>query len=499
MKPYHFNYSPKIKYLIRKKKLKKTQSLKHKYPKNRIYIHKRYQNKTIEKNKVNNIHTYDYLLDEILDKDYEHIYYFYKIKHWYSNLKPTSKVLSVLIILIMITISIILYQIYDLYHSPSIQWNTEKIEYGDTSYIPYSIKNASVIEDETIDPFQIGKQNISISYMKDGEVIKESHDFIVEDTLKPQIECNEDVIVTTLGQDLDLEKLNISCNDPVDGPTSFWITKVNINKFGYQKGEIVTTDNHGNISKKSIDVLVKGFCSSETFDKYFQQKQDLKSKYEEKKKQEEEEKRRLQEEKERLELISRLGLNNLSESVLKWALEVHKINQEIWDTQYDALVLSVMQVESNGESCDLLQSSEANGGTAAGTGCGVYPNQQTALREGIEILKQSILQANVINSQDYERIAYGLQGYNFGPKYFSEYDHYTYDNSIEFSEKMKKELGWDTYGVPGYPKYVFSYLNPNYVFIDEEENIDDEENSDQDISDPIPPLVDENLNKIEME
>lgn len=177
-----------------------------------------------------------------------------------------------------------------------------------------------------------------------------------------------------------------------------------------------------------------------------------------------EEEAKAQEKAERKELIESLGQIGLSDDTLKWALEVHKINQELWDTQYDALVLSVIQLESGGKACDLMQSSESLGEAPAGYSCGAFEDEKAALRQGITVLKNACVQAGVQNKDDYERIAYALQGYNFGGRWFLDYDSYSKNNAQEFSNKMKEKLHTNVYGAVGYPEYVFKYYNPGYDF-----------------------------------
>ncbi len=187
-------------------------------------------------------------------------------------------------------------------------------------------------------------------------------------------------------------------------------------------------------------------------------------KVEEEAKKKAEEEAKAQEEAERKELIESLGQIGLSDDTLEWTLEVHKINQELWDTQYDALVLSVIQLESGGKSCDLMQSSESLGEAPAGYSCGAFEDEKAALRQGITVLKNACAQAGVQNKDDYEKIAYALQGYNFGGRWFSDYDSYSKNNAQEFSNKMKKKLHTNVYGAVGYPEYVFKYYNPSYDF-----------------------------------
>lgn len=387
-----------------------------------------------------------------------------------KSMSPLHKVLLGLTTALVAVSCYVAYEVYEMYFAPGITWNDAVVEYGDTSFQPYVANRAEILSATQFNPYTIGKQKIKVTFDKNGEIVTETHTFQVKDTQKPIIKITKDDITIRLGESLDIGLLGISCQDPVDGDTSYIVDDSNLDTIGTHKVKITAEDIHGNKSSKSCSITVKGIGDEATHAQYEKQKKALKEEYEAKKKAEEERKKKEREEKERLELIASLGVSNLSESTLQWALKVHKINEEIWDTQYDALVLAVIQVESNGSVCDLMQSSESKGGSAPGNSCGVYKDEEESLRGGIQALKHAMDSAGVQNAQDYDRIAYGLQGYNYGSRYFNEYDHYTYDNAVEFSEKMKKELGWDVYGVPGYPKRVFKYYDPSYVFPEDEED-----------------------------
>ncbi len=396
-----------------------------------------------------------------------------------SEIKSISREDIVRIVLIFCVVGIIgclLYififcDVFNLFSKNGVTWNEDTIvEYGDTTFDPVQlVKNCTILEETPLDVYSVGNQTIRVTYVMDGKERTIEQTFTIEDTKKPKIEIGNDTITVRSGEKPDFDSAGISATDPVDGNTSYYIESVKTDTIGTKKTKIVATDINGNVSKKTLTVEVVGLGDEEDRLNFLSEREELQKKYEEKKKREEEELKRQQEEKERQELIESLGVENLSDSVLQWALDVHKINQEIWDTQYDAIVLAVIQVESGGTACDLMQSSESKGGSAPGNSCGVYNDEIDSLRGGIQSLKHAFELGGVRNADDYDRIAYALQGYNFGSEWFSAYDKYTRSNAEEYSETMKKQLNTSVYGNPYYPELVFRYYRQGITIPDEEE------------------------------
>ena len=355
-------------------------------------------------------------------------------------------------------------------HSATVEWNTTTVDYGAENVKLVKATPGKVVYQSSLDTLRVGKQKVMIQVEEEDGIKSYSKTFTVQDTKKPKISVNQTSITVGLREIPDIESLHIEATDPVDGDCSYSVSKVDTSSVGTKKLVIKATDRNNNTSKKEIKVKVSGLHSQDLLKQYREACAKATEAYEKRIQEIEAQEKKEQEEKERQELIASLGVEHLSEDVLQWALEVHKINQEIWDTQYDAIVLAVIQTESGGKACDLMQSSESHNASAPGNSCGIYQDELDALRGGIQALKNAFTTAGVQSRSDYDRIAYALQGYCFGPRWFEEYDRYTYQNSLDFSEKMKKELGWDVYGVPGYPTYVFKYYEPSYQFEESEES-----------------------------
>lgn len=151
----------------------------------------------------------------------------------------------------------------------------------------------------------------------------------------------------------------------------------------------------------------------------------------------------------------------VSEEVLQYAALIRKYAQKYGISQYFDLICAVMMAESGGRGTDPMQSSECGYNTR-------YPNSPGAIREpeysidcGVHVLADVLKEAGCTSPTDTARISLALQGYNFGNGYIpwaiKNYGGYTQESAIAFSEKMKKELGWEVYGNPQYVQAVLRY------------------------------------------
>lgn len=379
--------------------------------------------------------------------------------------------------LVLCSIGGVGYSIYHSLHHETVVWADTTVEYGTKDFKPVKSVDGTLLSVSEIDTMTVGDVLVEAEVEKDGKTKTFRETFSVVDTQKPVIKVDQNHLEVVLHQNLDLEKLHIEANDPVDGKCSYGIKDFDSSKLGSQKVTIEAIDRNGNTSKKKIDVDVIGGHSSDQMKEYREKIASLTKDYEKKLKEILVQEEKEQEEKEINELIESLGMQHLSESTKKWALKVHEFNQELWDTQYDAIILAVIHAESNGQACDLMQSSESHGADAPGMTCGVYKDEEDSLRGGIKALKNAFESAGVKNNQDYEAIAYALQGYNYGPQWFQDYDSYSYKKAEEFSNKMKKKLKMDVYGVPGYPTYVFKFYDPDNTFVEDKEESKDSQGS----------------------
>ena len=78
-------------------------------------------------------------------------------------------------------------------------------------------------------------------------------------------------------------------------------------------------------------------------------------------------------------------------------------------------------------------------------------------------MKSCLVSAGVKSPIDMDAIKLALQGYNYGNGYIqwanNHYNGYTLANAAEFSDKMAKEKGWESYGDKQYVPHVLRYYS----------------------------------------
>ncbi len=131
--------------------------------------------------------------------------------------------------------------------------------------------------------------------------------------------------------------------------------------------------------------------------------------------------------------------------------------------EYVELIKAVMMQESGGNGSDPMQSSEGSFNTK-------YPRKPNGITDpeysiecGVQELKNCLERAKTESPVDMPHIKLALQGYNYGNGYIEwadeNYGGYTLANAAEFSEKMAKEKGWDSYGDRQYVPHVLRYYS----------------------------------------
>lgn len=131
--------------------------------------------------------------------------------------------------------------------------------------------------------------------------------------------------------------------------------------------------------------------------------------------------------------------------------------------EYVELIKAVMMQESGGKGNDPMQSSEGSFNTK-------YPQKHNGITDpeysiecGVKEMKSCLVSAGVKNPVDMEHIKLALQGYNYGNGYITwannHYSGYSMANAAEFSDKMAKEKGWESYGDKQYVPHVLRYYS----------------------------------------
>lgn len=153
----------------------------------------------------------------------------------------------------------------------------------------------------------------------------------------------------------------------------------------------------------------------------------------------------------------------VSEEVQAYEPIIRKYAKQYGIEEYVELIKAVMMQESGGKGNDPMQSSEGSFNTK-------YPRQPNGITDpeysidcGVQEIKSCLVSAEVKSPIDMDAIKLALQGYNYGNGYIewakTNYGGYTLANAAEFSDKMAKEKGWDSYGDKQYVPHVLRYYS----------------------------------------
>lgn len=160
--------------------------------------------------------------------------------------------------------------------------------------------------------------------------------------------------------------------------------------------------------------------------------------------------------------VSRGKLVGVNSDVLQYADAVASQCKEFGISEYSTLLLALMQQESSGQGTDIFQCSESPFNTEYDNTPGSITDTAYSIRVGVETFAYCLEQAECKSISDTNALKLALQEYNFGNDYagwaIANYGGYSEENALEFSEKMKAELGWETYGDPQYVSHVLQYI-----------------------------------------
>lgn len=154
-----------------------------------------------------------------------------------------------------------------------------------------------------------------------------------------------------------------------------------------------------------------------------------------------------------------VGVNS---DVLQYSDAVARQCREFGISEYSTLLLALMQQESSGQGTDVFQCSESPFNTEYPNEPGSIADTGYSIRVGVETFAYCLEQAGCKSISDTNTLKLALQEYNFGNDYagwaLANYGGYSEENALAFSEKMKVELGWETYGDPQYVPHVLQYI-----------------------------------------
>lgn len=154
-----------------------------------------------------------------------------------------------------------------------------------------------------------------------------------------------------------------------------------------------------------------------------------------------------------------VGVNS---DVLQYSDAVAAQCREFGISEYSNLLLAMMQQESSGQGTDVLQCSESPFNTEYPNTPGSIADAAYSIRVGVETFAYCLDMAECKSISDTNALKLALQEYNFGNDYagwaLENYGGYSEENALEFSERMKAQLGWETYGDPQYVSHVLQYI-----------------------------------------
>ena len=131
--------------------------------------------------------------------------------------------------------------------------------------------------------------------------------------------------------------------------------------------------------------------------------------------------------------------------------------------EYVELIKAVMMQESGGQGNDPMQSSEGSFNTKYPRKPNGITSPEYSIECGVQEIKSCLASAEVQSPMDMDNIKLALQGYNYGNGYIpwakENYGGYTLANAAEFSDKMAKEKGWESYGDRQYVPHVLRYYS----------------------------------------
>ena len=156
-----------------------------------------------------------------------------------------------------------------------------------------------------------------------------------------------------------------------------------------------------------------------------------------------------------------VGVNS---AVLKYKDTVASYCDKYDISEYATLMLAIMQQESSGQGTDVFQCSESPFNTEYSSDPNSITDTEYSIRVGVETFAYCLEQAECKSIKDMDKVKIALQEYNFGNDYagwvLANYGTYTEESAYEFAEKMKSQLGWDSYGDPEYVSHVLQYFEP---------------------------------------
>ena len=157
------------------------------------------------------------------------------------------------------------------------------------------------------------------------------------------------------------------------------------------------------------------------------------------------------------------GVAEVSPEVLQYEDLIEKYAAQYGITEYVPIIEAMMEQESGGRGTDVMQCSECYYNTEYEQVPGGIEDAEYSIATGIHYFADCLTLAECRSIQDTDRIRLALQGYNYGSSYIEwaqiHNGGYTRENAKAFSDQMRYEMGWTTYGDTEYPDHVLQYYH----------------------------------------
>mgnify|MGYP003370462314 CR=1 FL=1 len=155
-------------------------------------------------------------------------------------------------------------------------------------------------------------------------------------------------------------------------------------------------------------------------------------------------------------------LIGVNEDVIQYANTVEAECKKQGIPEFSTLLLALIQQESSGQGTDIFQCSESPFNTQYENLPGSITDVNYSIQVGVETFAYCLEMAGCDSLRDTEGVKLALQEYNFGNNYamwaVENYGGYSLESTYAFSEMMKAQLGWSTYGDPEYVDHVLQYF-----------------------------------------
>ena len=155
------------------------------------------------------------------------------------------------------------------------------------------------------------------------------------------------------------------------------------------------------------------------------------------------------------------GTASVDDAVLYYEPLIQQYAKEYGIESYVPVIEALMQQESSGLGADVMQCSECYYNTEYDQTPGSIQDPEYSIKTGIHYFADCLELAGCKGPGDIRRLRLALQGYNFGHNYIEwaikRDGGYTEANAQAFSDMMKEQLGWETYGDTTYPEHVLRY------------------------------------------